>query len=240
MVITAVFLAVVAGIIVRWLSQQRLGAKPWLETGPIGVFPGTGAMSLPKAKIGLGVFLAVAGSLFALFISAYFMRMHVSDWRPLPESRLLWLNTAVLILSSAGLYQAQVAANRGLIDGVRDGLLVGGLAALAFLAGQLVAWQQLIAEGYFLASNPANAFFYLLTAVHGLHVLGGLVALVRTSAMVWRGLGVDDVRLSVELCAMYWHFLLFVWLVLFGILLLPGTPDSWPAWFYAICYGTAR
>ena len=103
--------------------------------------------------------------------------------------------------------------------GVRDALLAGGVLALAFLAGQLLAWRQLDAAGYFLASNPANSFFYLLTAVHGLHVLGGLVALARATAKVWRGRDVDQVRLSVELCAIYWHFLLFVWLVLFALLL---------------------
>ena len=70
--------------------------------------------------------------------------------------------------------------------------------------------------GLFSAANPANAFFYLLTALHGLHLLGGLVAWGSTTAKVWRGVDVGDVRLSVELCTVYWHFLLLVWLVLFG------------------------
>ena len=106
------------------------------------------------------------------------------------------------------------------MDGVRDGLLAGGVLALAFLAGQLLAWRQLDAAGYFLASNPANSFFYLLTAVHGLHVLGGLVALARAIGQgVARSATPIEVRLSVELCAIYWHFLLFVWLVLFALLL---------------------
>ena len=83
---------------------------------------------------------------------------------------LLWLNTGVLVVSSVALHRAQVAAHRGRIDGVQDGLFAGGVLALAFLAGQLVAWRELDAAGYFLASNPANSFFYLLTAVHGLHV----------------------------------------------------------------------
>ena len=227
MSITILFVAVIGAIIAWWLSQQRLTAKPWLEEGPIGDFPGTGASSLPAAKIGLGVFLAVVSSLFALFISAYFMRMHMADWRPLPVPSLLWINTGVLILSSAALQWAQVAARRGQVDGVRAGLLAGGVFAFAFLAGQLLAWQQLIDAGYFLATNPANAFFYLLTGVHGLHLLGGLVALGRTTDKVLQGVGMDQVRLSVELCAIYWHFLLLVWLVLFS-LLTPWADD--PLW----------
>ena len=221
MTITILFLAVIGAIVVWWLLQQRLTAKPWLEEGPIGDLPGTGASAVPAAKVGLGVLLAVIGSLFALFLAAYLMRMHMAgDWSPLPEPKLLWLNTGVLILSSGALHRAQAAANRGQLDRVRTGLQVAGVSALAFLAGQLIAWQQLTAAGYFLASNPANSFFYLITAVHGAHLLGGLVALGRTIARVQRGFEVDQVRLSVELCALYWHFLLVVWLVLFGVLLL--------------------
>jgi hypothetical protein len=143
--ITAAFLAVVAAIVIWWLSHQRLAAKPWLEEGVIGDVPAAGAPRVRTAKIGLGVFLAVAGSLFALFSSAYMMRMHMgADWRPLPVPPLLWLNTGVLVASSVALHRAQVAARGGRMDGVRDGLLAGGVLALTFLAGQLLAWRQFL------------------------------------------------------------------------------------------------
>jgi cytochrome c oxidase subunit 3 len=102
---------------------------------------------------------------------------------------------------------------------VKIGLLAGGGFAIVFLTGQLVAWQQLVALGYYAATNPANAFFFVMTALHGLHLFGGLVALGRTADKVLRGFDVDQVRLSVELCAVYWHFLLAVWLILFGLML---------------------
>ena len=105
------------------------------------------------------------------------------------------------------------------MDGVKVGLLGAGSFAFVFLAGQLLAWQQLVDLGYFAATNPANGFFYLVTAVHGLHLLGGLVAWGRTAEKVWSGFAPAKVRLSVELCAVYWHFLLVVWLVLFALLL---------------------
>jgi cytochrome c oxidase subunit 3 len=212
-----------------WLSRQRLTAKPWLEVGAIDDFPGTGALSLPAATIGLGVFLAVVGTLFALLISAYFMRMQVADWAQMPAPNLLWFNTGVLILSSVALQYAQVAARRGRMKEVGDGLIAGGLFAFTFLVGQLFVWQQLNAAGYFLAANPANAFFYLLTGVHGLHLLGGIVALGRAADKVWRDFEVNQVRLSVQLCAVYWHFLLALWLVLFTLL----TP--WVGDFADIC-----
>jgi cytochrome c oxidase subunit 3 len=221
--ITFLFLAVIAAIVAWWLVQQRLTAKPWLEPGAIG---DTGASSLPAAKIGLAVFLAIVGCLFTLLISAYSMRMEMGEWRPAPVPKLLWLNTGMLILSSGAMQWAQVAARRGRMDSVRAGLLTGGVFAFAFLAGQLVAWRQLDAAGYYLATNPAAAFFYLITGVHGLHILGGQVALGRTLDKAWQGVAVGKVRLSVDLCAMYWHFLLFVWLVLFGLLLLTDPIES--------------
>jgi len=217
--VAILFFGTVAVITVWWLSQQGLTTKPWLEDGTIGGLRTAGALPLPAAKVGLWIFLAVVGSLFSLFILAYSMRMHMGDWRPLPAPKLLWLNTGVLILSSVALQKAQLAAGRGEVDGVRVSLFAGGVFTIAFLVGQLMAWRQLTVAGYFLATNPASTFFYLLTAVHGLHLLGGMVALGRTTAKAWCGFEMEQARLGVELCAMYWHFLLLVWLVLFGLLL---------------------
>jgi len=229
MSVIILFMAGIAAIAGWWLSQQRLTAKPWLEEGLSVDLREESTSFLPPAKIGLGVFLAVVGSLFALFISAYSMRMNMVDWRALPMPRLLWFNTAVLVLSSVALQWAHMAARRDDIDGVIAGLCAGGASAVIFLLGQLLAWRELSVAGYFLASNPANSFFYLITAVHGMHLMGGLVALGRTTAKVWRGVAVTQLRLSVELCAIYWHFLLLVWLVLLG--LLTGWTDN----FIDIC-----
>lgn len=229
MSVILVFLLVIAGFAGWWLSHQRLTTKPWLEQGLAGDFVGLDRSALPTAKIGLGVFLAVVGCLFSLFTSAYFMRMGLSDWRPLPLPRLLWLNTGVLVLSSIALQCAVVAARNGQVDMVRLGLATAGLTALAFLIGQLMAWRQMTDDGYLLSSNPANSFFYLITGMHGLHILGGLVGLSRTTVSAWNGARPERLRLGVELCAMYWHFLLFVWLAIFALL------AGWAATFIDIC-----
>lgn len=238
MVFVLFFVAIIAAIIVWWLSRQRLFAKPWLEEGLAGEFPGTGPSRIPTAKIGLGVFLAVVGSLFALFLSAYLIRMDTGDWRPLPVPTVLWLNTGLLILSSVALQWAQVNARRGDAEGVQTGLLAAGVLSGAFLAGQFIAWRQLDAAGYYLASNPANTFFYVLTALHGLHLLGGIVALGRVTAKAWRGAPVAKLRMSVELCAVYWHFLLLIWLIVFALLLLGA--DASLANFIELCTSVIR
>jgi cytochrome c oxidase subunit III len=105
----------------------------------------------------------------------------------------------------------------------------GGLCRSRACCGILV-WRQLSAAGYFLASNPANAFFYLLVALHGLHLSGGLLALARCAGRVWRdNAGREKIRHSVRLCAAYWHFLLIIWLVV--MVLLMGWADD----FIALC-----
>lgn len=222
MAFVLIFVLALAAIIGWWLSKQRLMSKPWLETDAVVEGPGFSGAPQPAttAKLGLGVFLAVVSSLFALFLSAYSMRASLGDWRPVPVPNLLWLNTGVLVFSSIALQYAHASARRGSLEDVRTGLMAGGVSALAFIGGQLAAWQQLAAAGYFLASNPANTFFYLLTAVHGLHLAGGVAALGRASLKARRAVGADEVSLSVNLCAIYWHFLLLIWLLLFGLLLV--------------------
>jgi cytochrome c oxidase subunit 3 len=217
---TILFFSGLAVIAVWWLSRQRLASKPWLEQGPAGEFPGTGVSALPVEKIGLGVLLAALGSLFALFISAYLMRMQLADWRAVPKPTLLWINTGVLMLSSAALQWARGAADRDDLWSVRTATAAAAAMALAFLAGQVLAWQQLTGAGHFLASNPASSFFYLITALHGVHLVGGMVALAAVAARAWRRPDAGGLRLGLDLCGMYWDFLLVMWLVLFALLLL--------------------
>lgn len=217
------FIVVVAAFAGWWLSRQRLTAKPWLEVGVIG--DAAEPTSPMTAKLGLGTFLVVASSLFALLISAYSMRMSMADWRALPMPTVLWFSTGLLILASIALHMAVVAARCDEPGPLRSSLLAAGVCSLAFLSTQALAWRELVVSGYFAATNPASAFFYLVTAIHGAHVLGGLVALGRTSVSAFatpKDLAPKiprELTLSVELCAIYWHFLLLVWLVLFSLLM---------------------
>lgn len=229
MSVILVFLLVVAGIAGWWLSHQRLTSKPWLEQGIAAALPENDVTGMPTAKIGLGIFLAVVGALFALFASAYFMRMELSDWQAPPVPQLLWLNTGILASSSVALHFAVVASRRGETGTMKLALVTAGVTALAFLLGQLMAWRELSAAGYLLATNPANGFFYLLTAVHGLHIVGGLAALAKTTARAWDEPLNERLKLGVELCAMYWHFLLLVW---FAVLILLA---GWASDFIDVC-----
>jgi len=205
---------------------QQLTAKPWAtDQGRVDdLYAGRASSGLAK-KLALKVFLAVVAVLFMLLVTAYGGRMAYEDWRPAPQISLLWANTFVLILSSVALQWAQYSVRRGRLDAMRAGLLAGGAFTVVFLFGQVLAWRQLGAMVYFEVSNPAIAFFYLITGLHGLHLLGGLVAWGRTVVKVWGNFDVAKVRQSVELCTVYWHFLLLVWLVLFGLLFTGNNLD---------------
>lgn len=195
-----------------------LAAKPWLESGS-GEFPASGRLRIPTGRLGLIIFLVVISVLFLLLGTAYVMRMGFGDWVPLEEPPILWLNTLALVLSSAAFQGAWAGVRRNRAGVARAGLYAGGLFGALFLAGQLAAWRQLDELGYYLASNPANTFFYVLSALHALHLLGGLAAWGHAAARLRHAGSATRLRPAVELCALYWHFLLVVWLALFGLLL---------------------
>lgn len=171
------------------------------------------------ASIGLWVFIGVASVLFSLFGMAYLLRMSGDDAVTLALPWQLWLSSALLVAGSVTLQRAGAAARGASADSARRLLMAGGLCALAFLGVQLWAWQALLAARVLPAGNPAGSFFYLLTAMHGLHLAGGLVAWSWTARAAWRpDIGPAAVAWRIALCARYWHFMLAVWLLLFATL----------------------
>ena len=213
---TVIFTALACGIIVWFLVVSRLTAKSWESQDEKG---DVGAIHMAPQRIGLWIFMAVVTSLFSLFISAYAMRMHVGAWCHITIPDILWVNSLVLVAASIAMQRARWSADHGRRSGARLALAAGGILSLAFLAGQFVAWQQVGPTLYFISGSPAIAFFYVLSAVHGLHLIGGLWVLGRTVSRFAAGAELIDLRLSLQLCSVYWHFLLLVWLVVFGVLL---------------------
>ena len=197
--------------------------KPW-EASQVAVddLNDARASSPPAGKVALKVFFGVATVLFALLSVAYAERMVQAQWRPLPESWLMWLNVGSLVLCSIAFQWALISARRSERDGVKGGLAAGGALTLVFLLGQALAWQQLSASNLYTGTSPANSFFFLITGLHGMHLVGGLLVWAYTSFRVWRGVELSRLRLTVELCTMYWHFLLVIWVALFGLLFFPG------------------
>jgi cytochrome c oxidase subunit 3 len=219
--VTLLFTALVGAILIWCTLAWKLRTKSWIAKGVISE---DGFTAVPAGRVGLWIFLAVVTSLFSLFIIIYNERSGFPDWRPLPDPQLLWFNTALLVLGSIALQRARSAAKKNRLAAIRVNLTAAGIFTIAFLAGQILAWRQLTESGYFLSTNPADAFFYLLTGLHGLHLLGGLFVWAKTTMNAWQKPNPEDLgetaglRLSVQLCSVYWHFLLLLWLVLFYML----------------------
>lgn len=178
-------------------------------------------------------FLAVVTMVFFLFILTFLSRSTYPDfqalagqpWQPFTDPTLLWVNTVFLFLSSIAMQWGVVAARKLHFKTTAIAISLGGFFAILFLLGQLWVWRHLMSLGYYVASNPANSYFYLFTTMHGLHLLGGLVALGGVILHLWRGASPEKTAASIALCATYWHFLLLVWLVLFS--LLASSPETY-------------
>ncbi|HNP62868.1 MAG TPA: cytochrome c oxidase subunit 3 [Woeseiaceae bacterium] len=220
MTIALGFLALILATLLGWLLKQTFNAAPW-EMEVVSDTAHFGPLGNDKSKlIALLGLLAVVSSFFALILSAYALRMELGDWVPMTEPQLLWVNTGMLIVASGVLQWTRNAAVAGQESRLLPGLLVTGILTLGFVLGQFVAWQQLRNSGQFITNNPSNAFFYFLTGAHAVHIIGGLVVWARATFKVILGKGeAARIRRSIELCTIYWHFLLLVWLVLFGLLL---------------------
>jgi len=219
MTIALGFLAIILATLLGWLLKQSFNTQPWVAE-VVGETAHHGPLGTNARLIALLGLLAVVSSFFALILSAYALRMELGDWVPLSEPQLLWINTAMLVMASIVFQWTRNAAVSGHRSRLAPGLLITGLLTTGFIVGQLAAWQQLQSAGQLITNNPANAFFYFLTGAHAVHIAGGMYVWARATTRVV--LGHDDgaaIRRSIELCTIYWHFLLLVWLVLFGLLL---------------------
>jgi cytochrome c oxidase subunit 3 len=197
---------------------NKIMIKPWEHAGEIDDFHGEFGTAGSAGRTGLWMFIAVVSSLFSLLIVSYYTRSQYPDWEVLMDPDILWINTVVLVMASIVLQLASSSAKRGVWVNLHYKLVAGAVLSLLFVAGQLMAWEQMVAEGFYAAENPANAFFYLLTGLHALHLLGGLWFMVLLGFRMKSQAKRDALGQSVALCATYWHYLLLVWLVLFAFL----------------------
>src|SRR3989449_5796211 len=191
------------------------------DRGGDGDFGDSGsAFPISKGQIGVWILLTAVIMLFAGLSSAYIVLRGVPSWQNIELPSLLWPNTTVLLLSSLAVELSRRAIRRNDIESMKRWLVVGGALGLTFLIGQVAAWRQLVNAGVYLPSTLQSSFFYILTGLHGLHLLGGIVAFGIVLAMALRN------RLNafhyepLKLCATYWHVLDALWVYLFLLLLL--------------------
>lgn len=176
-------------------------------------------MGLTHAQVFMYLLMTVISITFLFITNAYLFRMNFEDWQSLPMPTLLWFNSGALVLASAGMIWAKQGAKSGNSTNIKIGLIAAGIFGALFALGQFTAWQELNAAGYFIANNPANTFFYLITALHVMHILGGLIAWARVSFKAFLGSENTVTEHTIGLLGIYWHYMLLVWVLLFSILL---------------------
>jgi cytochrome c oxidase subunit 3 len=154
-------------------------------------------------------------------------------WIPIDlPGRILLINTALLLASSVSVELARRQTKRraalamvASIPGVSLGrevyfpwLGTTIVLGLSFLTGQWMAWRELAEQGFYLATSPSSSIFYILTATHGLHLLGGLIVLLYAGIVAVRPRTIESRRIILEICALYWHFMLALWIYIFALM----------------------
>jgi cytochrome c oxidase subunit III len=197
---------------------------------------------LRRARLGLVVGLSGIAMIFISFTSAYIVRQGLPtldprtnallhDWFPVPLPRLLLLNSVVLLISSVTMELARRQAARkacvqfSSIPGVSvdakgemPWLALTVVLGLSFLAGQWMAWRELAANGFYVASSPSSSFVYLLTGMHGVHLFGGVVALLSAGFASLLRRSADSQTILVDVTGWYWHFMAVLWVYILCLL----------------------
>ena len=176
---------------------------------------GDAGASRGASFIGLYVLLAASTMVFVALTWAFVFRRGLSgDWASMPKPPILFLNTAVLLASSFALEMARRALKAGLRSKFNAWWSAGAVLGVLFLFGQALAWSQLKGLGIYVATNPSSSFFYILTASHGLHLVGGVAALIYVAVRSLRPSLGPARRTFIEISAIFWHFLDGLWVYL--------------------------
>lgn len=174
-------------------------------------------------KFALWLFIVSIVMLFAAFTSAYIVRQSEGNWLIFDFPKLLWTNSLILIASSATMHWAYLSAKINNFLNLKIAIGLTTILGIAFLVGQVYAWGDLVENKVFFAgsqANPSGSFFYVLTGMHGFHLITGIIFLLIVFILVFRNKIHSGNLNSLEMCATYWHFLDILWLYLFGFLLL--------------------
>jgi cytochrome c oxidase subunit III len=195
------------------------------------------AARLRRARLGMAVAVSGIVMIFISFASAYLVRQGlptldvrtgtlIHDWIWLQLPNLVLINTAVLLISSLAMELARRQATRELAEaeisvkhqGQISWLALTVALGLSFLAGQLIVWRELAASGFYLGTSPSSSFVYLLTGMHGIHLLGGVLALLVAGAASLLRRPVSSRLVVLDVTGWYWHFMAFLWVCILCLL----------------------
>lgn len=180
-------------------------------------------MAMHPHKFAMWLFIVSIVMMFAAFTSAYIVRQAEGNWLLFDLPSLFWVNSILLIISSGTMHWALLSAQKDDFTNLKVAILITTLLGIGFLIGQIYAWQDLVINEVYFAgktANPSGSFLYVITGMHGFHIITGVIFLLITLISVFSYKIHSKNLVRIEMCATYWHFLDILWLYLFAFLLL--------------------
>jgi cytochrome c oxidase subunit 3 len=177
-------------------------------------------ISMHPKKFAMWLFISSVAMLFAAFTSAYIVRQAEGNWLYFDLPNLFYITSGIILLSSFTLQWAYWEAKKDNLNRVK--LLVGitSVLGITFLVGQVMAWSELVDHSVYLVGNPSGSFIYILTGLHGAHLISGIVFLLIVLNSTFKFKIHSKNLAQMEMCLTYWHFLGGLWLYLFVFLIL--------------------
>ena len=177
-------------------------------------------LAMNPKKFGMWLFMASVMMMFMSLTSAYIVRQAEGNWVFFELPSLFYITSVIIVASSITMQWAFFAAKKDQAKTVRILLLVSSVFGLLFLVGQFFGWKQLVANSIYLVGNPSGSFLYILTGLHGLHIISAIIFLLIMLNASFKGKVHSQDMTKMEMCTTYWHFLGGLWLYLFIFLLL--------------------
>lgn len=177
-------------------------------------------LAMHPKKFAMWIFVASVGMLFASLTSAYIVRQAEGNWLFFNLPNLLYWTSGVIIVSSVTMQMAYYAAKKDMLERLKSLVVVTMILGVLFLVGQVFAWRELVAQSVYFVGNPSGSFLYVLTGLHGLHIVSAIIYLILVLVAAYRFKIHSRSLAMIEMCTTYWHFLGGLWLYLFIFLLL--------------------
>ncbi len=177
-------------------------------------------LSMNPKKFGLWLFMVTVVMIFASLTSAYIVRQAEGNWVVFDLPVSLWITSGIILLSSITMHWAYLAAKKDELEKTKLGVVITSILGVAFLVGQVMAWGDLVENSVFFVGNPSGSFLYVLTGLHGLHLVSGIIFLLIVLISTFKYKVHSKNINQMQMCVTYWHFLGGLWIYLFVFLLL--------------------
>ncbi len=177
-------------------------------------------LAMHPRKFGLWLFMVTVVMIFAALTSAYIVRQGEGNWTQFDLPMSMWVSSVLILISSVTMHWALVSAKSNDLEKVKLAISITSALGVAFLISQLVVWSDLVADNIYFVGNPSGSFLYVLSGVHGLHLVSGVIFLIIVLISTFRYKVHSKNLTQIQMCASYWHFLDVLWIYLFVFLLI--------------------